>query len=78
MIKTLLKFGTVAKFRLWYQVNLSELINFYTPFTLSENLIISGGLEVKQFAKMRLILELKFGEDPLNVTLLAQQRVWMV
>ena len=34
-------------------------------------LIISRGIEVNQLAKILLILEMKFGEDPLGATILA-------
>ena len=49
---------------------LSELRNFYSPLNHQKPvgfLMISGGLEVNLFAKIRLILEVKFRDDPSNL-----------
>ena len=48
-------------------MNLSKLVNFYSPLNRLETegfVMISGGREANWFAQMRLILETKFGDDP--------------
>ena len=52
-IKYASEFGIVSKFFFYYQTNLSELINFYSPWNYQKTIgfmMISGGIEVTWFA----------------------------
>ena len=53
----------MKRFQATQTVKLSELINFYCPWSSVGFLMIAGEIEINQFAQIRLLV-VKFLDDP--------------